>query len=73
MTCTNHEWVVFSTCLGTHELMLECAHCGAFGVVPDPTFDEWSDGFFAPSNPYLWTEAKRVVIKESPFKQFQEN
>lgn len=50
-----HEWIVFSTCLGTIEIMCECVRCGAFGVVPDSTTNEWSEAFYAPSRPYRWT------------------
>lgn len=61
-----HEWVVFSTCIGTIEIMCECATCGAFGVVADPFQEEWSKAFHAPSHPYRWPGGDdRVVVKMS--------
>ena len=62
MLC-DHEWVVFSTCLGTHELMLECCKCHAFGTVAEPTGKEWSEAFHAPSKPYRWEDGSRVIIR----------
>jgi hypothetical protein len=62
--CKSHEWVVFSTCLGTVELMVECAKCGAFGTVASPTQEEWSEAFHAPSKPYAWHDPSRVTIRE---------
>lgn len=63
--CDGHEWVVFSTCLGTGELMCQCVNCGAFGVVQNPTREEWGHAFTAPSHPYPWHQNSRVVIKQS--------
>lgn len=60
-----HKWNVFSTCLNTVELMVQCSDCRAFGVVPEPTQQEWSDAFTAPSNPYEWTEPERVSVLQS--------
>ena len=60
-----HHWEVFSTCLGTGELLLRCTRTGAFGVVPDPTAEEWARAFFAPSQPYPWPYASRVVVKQA--------
>jgi len=60
-----HEWVVFSTCLGTVEIMCECVTCGAFGVVSDSTRQEWNEAFHAPSHPNRWQGGDdRVVIKK---------
>ena len=64
MNCDGHEWIVFSTCIGTIELMCSCRICGAFGVVQKPTKEEWGAAFNAPNNPYLWKDNDRVVIKE---------
>ena len=50
MNC-NHEWYVFSTELSHVCLMVECRNCGAFGMVDDPSKEEWGDAFHAPSNP----------------------
>lgn len=52
-------WVVFSTCLGTVELMCECAKCGAFGTVANPRRDEWRA-----STPRRWDDASRVKIRK---------
>lgn len=60
-----HEWVVFSTCLGTRELMCECAACGAFGTVANPTLEEWREACGAPSNPYKWEDASRVTVRKT--------
>lgn len=58
-----HEWVVFSTALAECWLMLECAGCGASGIVPDPTREEWAKAFHAPPSPYRWCDNNRVVVK----------
>ncbi len=42
MNCDAHEFVTFSTCLGTREVMVNCVTCGAFGVIQKPTPEEWS-------------------------------
>lgn len=60
-----HEWVVFSTCINTVELMVECAKCRAFGTVPEPTKAEWKKAFYAPSNPYAWEDDSRVVVRKA--------
>jgi hypothetical protein len=61
-TC-KHKWVVESTALAGSCLMLKCEHCGKSGTVNDPTGDEWSKAFYAPSNPYEWTGGNdRVLI-----------
>ncbi len=59
-TGLDHEWVVFSTCLGDCSLMCQCAQCAAFGVVKNPTKEEWCRAGGAPSNPYRWDDASRV-------------
>jgi hypothetical protein len=53
---TNREWVVFSTCVADGGvIMVECVRTGAFGIVRNPTRDEWAAAFHAPSAPYRWT------------------
>lgn len=42
MNCDNHEFVTFSTCLGTRGVMVQCVNCSAFGVIKNPTLEEWS-------------------------------
>lgn len=58
-----HEWVVFSTALANGCLMLQCAVCGLHGTVEDPSKQEWSEAFTAPSRPYRWRDEARVVVK----------
>ena len=59
--CKSHEWVVFSMCYGTKELMLECVKCGAFGTVANPTREEWCK---PADTPYGWHDADRVTIRK---------
>ena len=51
-----HEWIVFSTALRDCSLMLQCVECGAMGSVVDPSEEEWSEAFHAPSRPYRWQD-----------------
>ena len=60
----SHEWVVFSTALADVCLMLECAECGAFGTVDDPTKEEWAEAFQASEEPYGWEHNSRVTIRQ---------
>ena len=62
MTCQNHEWVVFSTALEEGWLMLQCVNCGLHATVDDPSKKEWSQAYDAPSKPYRWHDATRVVL-----------
>src|SRR6516165_8676654 len=64
MTCDNHELVVFSTVLEQGWLMLQCVKCGLHATVDDPSKEEWSEAFQAPSKPYRWHEEARVVIHQ---------
>lgn len=50
----DREWWVVSTALADGFLMLSCSKTGANGIVRDPTKEEWSEAFSAPSNPYQW-------------------
>lgn len=59
----DHEGVVFSTALNEGCLMVQCVNCGAHGSVDDPSADEWSEAFYAPSNPYRWMDDERVNIR----------
>jgi hypothetical protein len=61
MTCKEHEWVVFSTVLNEGWLMLQCVNCGLHATVDDPSTEEWSKAFHAPSQPYRWRDGSRVV------------
>lgn len=63
-----HEWVVFSTALGEGWLMLQCVECGRHGTVEDPSSEEWSEAFHAPSRPYRWLDDDRVHVRDAgPF------
>jgi hypothetical protein len=57
-----HQWVVFSTALREGWLMLQCRTCGAHGTVDDPSKEEWSRAFHAPSAPYAWEDDSRVTL-----------
>jgi hypothetical protein len=57
-----HFWMVFSTALQEGWLMLQCAKCGAHGTVEDPSAEEWSKAFYAPSHPYAWRDKSRVML-----------
>jgi hypothetical protein len=58
-----HEWVVYSTAVTEVWLMLQCVACGLVGTVEDPSKEEWSEAFHAPSSPYRWRDGSRVVEK----------
>src|SRR5262245_19854259 len=59
--CT-HEWAVFSTALGEGWLMLQCVNCGHHATIEDPSHEEWSEAYHAPSRPYRWCCESRVVL-----------
>ena len=57
-----HKWIVYSTAVGTGQLLLEC-ECGERATVDDPSGPEWKQAFHAPSYPYPWTGGyDRVAI-----------
>jgi hypothetical protein len=79
--CSEHEWVVFSTCspvvsdTGSEGrcLLVQCTECYAAGAVLEPSLDEWQS-----ETPYRWHDDSRVgllghlskpyVIKRAPRK-----
>lgn len=61
--CEKHEWVVFSTALNEGWLMLQCIECGVHATVDDPTVEEWSKAFHAPSTPYRWHDEARITLR----------
>jgi len=61
--CSSHEWVAFSTALSEGWIMVQCVECGLHGTIEDPTKDEWSDAYHAPSRPYRWLDNSRVTEK----------
>ena len=60
MNCDAHEFVTFSTCLGTREVMVQCVTCGAFGVIENPTSQEWAAAW-----QYVKVDGGWVTIKQS--------
>lgn len=65
VTVCDHEWVVFSTALAERWLMLQCVRCHLHGTINEPSSDEWSTAFHAPSQPYRWIDSERVTIRGS--------
>src|SRR5262245_28043476 len=66
-----HAWEVYSTArLPKPCLELQCNRCFVFGSVEDPSIEEWSRAFSAPSKSYLWYEPARVTIgvRKLPFE-----
>jgi hypothetical protein len=61
--CAHHQWVVFSCAYRERALMLHCVKCGVFGTVDDPSREEWSEAFHAPSHPYPWHDESRVTLR----------
>jgi hypothetical protein len=57
-----HEWFVFERDTEIGNLLLECAGCGAYGAVHDPTRKEWREAFPASDRPYRWLDDSRVTI-----------
>jgi len=57
-----HQWVVFSTALVDHCLLVQCVQCLDWGIVEGPSSAEWSEAFHAPSRPYRWNDGARVRI-----------
>ena len=55
-----HEWFVVSTATHKVDLILECYKCMSYGVVEDPSENEWETAFDAPSKSYRWHENLRV-------------
>lgn len=58
-----HEWVVYSTALAERWLMIQCVECGLMGTIEEPSVEEWTEAYHAPSRPYRWLEQARVVQK----------
>jgi hypothetical protein len=58
----DHVWFVYSTALLDVCLLVRCLGCGATGYVADPTTDEWSRAFNAPTDPYRWDDESRVTV-----------
>jgi hypothetical protein len=55
----DHEWVVYSTAMQEGWLMVQCVECLALGTIDEPSEEEWSAAFHAPSRARRdpsWTE-----------------
>lgn len=57
-----HRWKVYSTALVPPTILVSCK-CGSDGWVRDFTPEEWGEAFYAPSNPYVWSDNERVKVK----------
>jgi hypothetical protein len=44
--------------------MLQCVKCGLHATVDDPSKEEWSAAYHAPSKPYRWHDETRVVVHQ---------
>jgi hypothetical protein len=58
------DWWVYSTALTEGTLLVRCRRTGKYGVVENPTREEWNQAFYAPSSPYRWTDHSRVKLSE---------
>lgn len=55
------DWWVYSTVIDGRLICVKCRNTGIRGTIADFTEDEWRRAFEAPSNPYRWDDANRVV------------
>lgn len=55
------DWWVYSTVLEGRSILVKDRNTGQRGSVIDPTPEEWRQAFHAPSRPYPWPDAARVV------------
>ena len=72
----DHEWVVFSTAVKDGYLCVECINCDTGGFVEDPSLEEWTRAYNAPSQPYGWFENNRVTKQvhfESSHRHIERN
>ena len=56
-----HDWVVYSTAVEDVVILVECAKCQARGYIAEFEPGEWHQAFWAPSFPYGWRDASRVI------------
>jgi hypothetical protein len=66
------DWWVYSTTTDDGSLLVEDRNSGNRGYVSDPTKLEWAAAYHAPSKPYPWTDASRVVIDNNVPAPFSE-
>ena len=66
------DWEVYSTATSDRSLLVRSRSTGMRGYVADPTPQEWSDAFHAPSNPYPWRHPERVIADPTTAAPFSE-
>lgn len=57
-----HEWYVFAVTHEKKSLLLQCRKCKMYGVVNNPTKEEWKEAEKVEKGPYMWEDNSRVVI-----------
>jgi hypothetical protein len=67
------DWWVYSTALADRSLLVKDRNSGDLGYVPDPTESEWAEAFHAPSKPYRWPHAERVIVDNGTAPPFSED
>lgn len=63
-TC-EHEWFVMAAVTSTVSLDVQCVRCQIWGIVRDPSKEEWANAFGAMENPYEWPHKDRVEFTEA--------
>jgi hypothetical protein len=56
------DWWVYSTAVAEGAILVENRSTGQRATVRDPSSEEWSAAFHAPSNPYRWLSPERLAI-----------
>lgn len=72
MNPVSHSWFVYSTASEDRCLLVEDRNTGQRGYIPDPTKAEWEAAYHAPSNPYPWKDASRVIVDNETAAPFTE-
>jgi hypothetical protein len=55
------DWWVYSTVLEGRAILVKDRLSGKRGSIDDPTPEEWSRAFYAPSCNYRWEDGSRVA------------
>jgi hypothetical protein len=71
-TTAKPDWWVYSTATEDHVLLVKDRKSTARGYVENPTPDEWSKAFHAPSNPYPWTDPSRIIVDRGTAPEFDQ-
>jgi hypothetical protein len=58
--CATHDYYVLCAAPNDRALLTVCDTCGQWGLIPDPTADEWERAFDAP---YRWDQPARVAVR----------